>query len=107
MLDLPPRDGYADWLTQRCERELAEVRERVAAFRQGAGASDHEVLHAWNDLDISLRNVLSLVSLLQNVHPDEEVRSAAEGIDQDAHRLLTEITLDRAVYDVLSGVDGE
>ena len=44
-------------------------------------------------------------SLLANVHPDEAVRTQAEAAEQDAHRLLTDLTLDRGIYDVLAAVD--
>ena len=42
---------------------------------------------------------------MANVHPDEEVRSRAEKAEQDAQRLVTDIGLDRDLYDVLAAVD--
>ncbi len=42
---------------------------------------------------------------MTNVHPDEALRATAESTEQDAHRLLTEVSTDRELYDVLAGVD--
>ncbi len=39
------------------------------------------------------------------MHPSEAVRSRSEQAEQDAHRLHTELGLDRGLYEVLSGVD--
>ncbi len=59
----------------------------------------------WNDLNLALHNAFSTASLVSNVHPDEAVRTRAERAEQDAHKLLTEIGLDRELYDVLAAVD--
>ena len=59
----------------------------------------------WNDLNLALHNAFATASLLSNVHPDEAVRTRGEQAEQDAHRLLTEIGLDRDLYDVLAAVD--
>jgi thimet oligopeptidase len=104
-LALPPADGYAEWLAARCEHHLGRVRGLVDAFRELTGAPAAEVVEAWNDVNVALGNVFSTASLLANVHPDEAVRTQAEDAEQDAHRLLTELSLDRRNYDVLSAVD--
>ena len=39
------------------------------------------------------------------MHPDEAVRTRGEQVEQDASRLLTEIELDRDLYDVLAALD--
>ena len=39
------------------------------------------------------------------MHPDEAVRTRGEQAEQDAQQLLTEIGLDRELYDVLAAVD--
>ena len=57
-------------------------------------------MRVWNDLKLALHNAFASASLLANVHPDEAVRTRAERAEQDAHKLLTEIGLDRGLYDV-------
>ena len=106
-LQLPSPDQYADWLADRCNRNLDEVRSLVETFRGLSGAPGLEVAEAWNDVHVALGNVFSAASLFANVHPDEAVRTQAETAEQDAHRLLTELSLDRGIYEVLDGVDPE
>ena len=104
-LTLPPADGYAAWLDERCSSSLARVRELVDRFRGMRDAPAEEALAVWNDVSISLGKVFSVSSLMANVHPDEALRSAAESAEQEAHRLLTELGLDRGLFDVLAAVD--
>ena len=106
-LALPPADGYAGWLAERCDSHLEAVRGLVEQLRGMAGAGAHEVVGRWNDVHVALGNVFSVASLLANVHPDEPLRTQAEAAEQDAHRLLTDLSLDRGVYDVLAAVDAE
>ncbi len=62
-------------------------------------------MRAWNEANIALSNAFAVASLISQVHPDESVRTRAEQAEQDAHRLQTEIGLDRDLYDVLAAVD--
>ncbi len=105
-LDLPDRDGdWEAWLTRRCDDQLARARdlvERLKAVEQDNGL---ETLALWNDVNLALRNAFAVSSLIAQVHPAESVRTKAEAGEQEAHRLLTEIGLDRALYDVLAAVD--
>jgi thimet oligopeptidase len=43
--------------------------------------------------------------LIQEVHPDEAVRNAAEKASQKVEGFLTDLSLNRAVYDALSSMD--
>jgi thimet oligopeptidase len=106
-LRLPSSDQYADWLAERCERHLDLVRTLVDTFRGLSDAPSLDVAEAWNDVHVALGNVFSAASLIANVHPDESVRTQAEAAEQDAHRLLTDLSLDRGIYEVLAAVDPE
>jgi thimet oligopeptidase len=102
-LPLPTADWEA-WLAERCDGQLDRARAHVETLRQGGrGAAD--VLALWNDLNLALHNAFASAGLFANVHPEEGVRTRAERAEQDAQRLLTEIGLDRELYDVLAGVD--
>jgi thimet oligopeptidase len=98
---------WQDWYTSRCESNLARARELVGSLK--AGSTDDRTAEAtmriWNDVNIALGNAFAVSSLLSQVHPEESVRSAAESGEQEAHRLLTELGLDRELYDVLAAVD--
>jgi thimet oligopeptidase len=106
-LALPHADGYGPWLAERCDHHLSRVRELVENVRGLSGSTALEIVTAWNDVNLALGNVFSAASLLANVHPDEAVRTQAETAEQDAHRLLTDLSLDRTIYDVLAGADPE
>ncbi len=62
-------------------------------------------LEVWDRLSLELSNVSALGGLFSNVHPLETVRDTAERAEQDAMRLSTELTLDRAIYDVFAGLE--
>jgi thimet oligopeptidase len=107
-LSLPASD-WEGWLDTRCDGQLGEARRLVDLLKDPAQAprSSAGVVVVWNDLNLALHNAFAAASLLSNVHPEEAVRSRAEQAEQDAHRLLTEIGLDRTLYDVLSAVEPE
>jgi thimet oligopeptidase len=107
-LSLPASD-WEGWLDTRCDGQLSEARRLVDLLKDPAQAprSSAGVVVVWNDLNLALHNAFAAASLLSNVHPEEAVRSRAEQAEQDAHRLLTEIGLDRTLYDVLSAVEPE
>jgi len=104
-LELPASD-WEGWVGTRCDDQLATATETVAELKTGS-RSAAETMALWNDVNLAMTNAFAVSSLLSNVHPDERVRERAEKGEQDAHKLLTEIGLDRALYDVLAAVDPE
>jgi thimet oligopeptidase len=106
-MPLPPADGdWGRWLADRCSQRLAHARAGVESLTSpAAGAREPlETLRTWNDVNIALGDALSASTLLTEVYPDDAIRSQAESAAQEAKRLQTEISLDRAVYDVLAAV---
>jgi thimet oligopeptidase len=102
-LTLPTAD-WEGWLAARCDGRLDEARRLVDLLK--AGPHDPAAtMTVWNDLNLALHNAFASASLLSNVHPDEAVRTRGERAEQDAHKLLTEIGLDRGLYDALVAVD--
>ncbi len=99
-----PADDWETWLGDRCASELDRARELVTELKQG-GRDAAATTALWNDVNLAMANAFAVASLLANVHPDEAVRSRAEQAEQDAHRLHTELGLDRDLYEVLAGVD--
>ncbi|MGN6576486.1 MAG: M3 family metallopeptidase [Nocardioides sp.] len=102
-LALPDTDWEA-WLGSRVDDHLERTRAGVAELKQG-GRDAAATMALWNDVNVWLQNAFAVAELLSNVHPDEAVRSRGEKAEQDAQKLLTEIGLDRALFDVLDGVD--
>ena len=107
-LHLPERDGdWSTWFTARCDDQLALARQLVDRVRASAPEHGTDALAVWNDVNLALGNAFAVSSLMSQVHPDEEVRTRAEAGEQEAHRLLTEIGLDRDLFDVLAGIDAQ
>lgn len=105
-LALPVTDG--DWnafVTYRCAAHLGAAQVALAALEDGSPRPAEDVLGLWNDVNLALSDAFALVSLLAQVHPDETVRTRAEAREQDVQRLITDIGLDRALYDVLVDLD--
>jgi len=97
--------GWSDWLRTRCSDNLDLVRTGVADLKSQPPGESLAVLSAWNDIMVALRAASSAASLVSQVHPDEEIRAQAETAEQAASRLSTDLSLDRALYDLLSRVD--
>ncbi|WP_193607657.1 M3 family metallopeptidase [Nocardioides lijunqiniae] len=104
-LDLPAADAAHDWVQTRAEEGLAGARELVQRLRDTPPTDALDALRQWDEVSLQLSNVAAMGSLLSNVHPLEDVRDAAETAEQDVQRLVTELSLDRGLYDVFAGLD--
>ncbi|WP_193614670.1 M3 family metallopeptidase [Nocardioides lijunqiniae] len=104
-LDLPAADAAHDWVRTRAEEGLAGARELVQRLRDTPPTDALDALRQWDEVSLQLSNVAAMGSLLSNVHPLEDVRDAAETAEQDVQRLVTELSLDRGLYDVFAGLD--
>ena len=100
-----PDDNWRDWLAGRVDELLDAAGSRLATIKDGTPRSAREVLGLWNDSDVALHNARALAGLLSEVHPDADLRTLAEQRTQDADRLRTARSLDRALFDVLAATD--
>jgi thimet oligopeptidase len=104
-LSLPPATDTEEWVRARAADGLARARDLADRLRTEPPADALEALETWDELSLQLSNVAAVGSLLGNVHPQEAVRETAERAEQDAMRLSTELSLDRALYEVFAGLD--
>jgi thimet oligopeptidase len=105
-LPLPPAgDGWARFVRDRIDQDLAQARVLLDTLKDGTARSAADALELWNDADICLRNAGALAGVLAQVHPDEAVRTLAEDREQQVSRFDTDRGLDRALYDVLAAVE--
>ena len=102
---LPAAEGALGWVDAQSRDRLATARELADRLRAGGSDERAGVLETWNDLSIELRRVASLGSLFANVHPDPAVREQAEQAEVEADRLGTELSQDRALFEVFSALD--
>jgi thimet oligopeptidase len=105
-LAMPPADAGADdwsaWLTSRTTDELARARVLVEALKADRPTRVVDVLDRWNDVNLALGNALAAAGLLQQVHPEAVVREQAERAEVEASRLVTDLSLDRDLYDLMT-----
>ncbi len=104
-LSLPAAADAEEWVATRATEGLDRARELAETLRSAPPADALDALEVWDELSLELSNVAAVGSLFSNVHPLEPVRDTAERAEQDAMRLSTELSLDRAIYDVFAGLD--
>ena len=100
-------DAWSAWLTTRTTDQLDSARVLIAALKAEHPRDASVLLERWNDIALALGNAFAAGSLLQQVHPDASLREQAEAAEVEAHRLLTDLSLDREVYDLLVVDDAE
>jgi thimet oligopeptidase len=96
----------AEALTAQVQGHLdaaQEILDRLLAA-EGPRTVDN-TLKLMNELSIELDAGSNIASLMENVHPDPDVRAAAEKASQDVQKYATDLSLNRDVYDALSAVD--
>jgi thimet oligopeptidase len=89
-----------------CKKWLDEAKATRDALVgvEGARTVDNTLMQL-NDVYIAIDHVLPYSELMANVHLDKKVRTAAEKCQQEAMKLVTEIGLDRRLYDALNAMD--
>ncbi|MBN2717067.1 MAG: Zn-dependent oligopeptidase [Deltaproteobacteria bacterium] len=120
MLDEPPPDDSwrisGELVTPRMFRSAIEVsdfcdmgmkaaREYRDILVNKTDKRAYGALNQMNDLDASLDAFIPQMSLMANVHPDKSVRDAADKCREDAMALVTELSLDTEIFEVLESID--
>jgi thimet oligopeptidase len=110
-LTLPAADAgteaWSAWLTGRTTDQLAAARALIDGLKADRPRDAAVLLERWNDLNLALGNAFAAAGLLQQVHPDEAIRDQAENAETEAHRMLTDLSLDREIYDLMVVDDAE
>jgi thimet oligopeptidase len=111
MPEKTPNPAGARPLTLGPDAFVAESRAAMALARgevltlKTAPGGTLEALERYDRAMAALGDAAARASLCRNVHPDEKMRDAADQSEQEIDALVTEISLDRAVYDALAAVD--
>ncbi|WP_421735566.1 M3 family metallopeptidase [Cellulomonas sp.] len=102
-----PTDATAwpEFLATTVDARLEHARALVARLKDGAPRTTAEVLDLWNDADVAIGTASSAAHLLAEVHPDADLRVAAEERAQAAEDLVTERGLDHELWQVLAATD--
>jgi thimet oligopeptidase len=103
-LDLPPADQTLPWMQERAATGLGRARELAEGLRTAPPSETLAALRVWDEISLALGNVAAAASLLANVHPLEEVRTASEAAEVEVDKLVTELNQDRVLYEVFAGL---
>lgn len=98
-------NALASDLLQRNRARLERAEEQLLAVRHEAPFTQANVLGPFNEIGIELYSAGAECSLLAEVHPDAEVREAADTIVQEVSAFSTRLGQDRPLYDALGGLD--
>jgi thimet oligopeptidase len=83
---------------------MDRAKKRVDELKAGARTLDG-TLTAYDDAMRLLGDSAARASVCRNAHPDEKMRDAAETCEQELDALMTELSLDRGIYDALGAID--
>ena len=106
--DAPFWSGTPDAAAFRARHRarLERARRAIDALLAAPGPrTPAHTLQLYDDALLELDASGSQASLIENVHPDAELRAAAEQITQETAALATELSLNRPVYDALCAID--
>lgn len=96
----------AEKLTARCEADEAAFRQRMAEIEAFAGTPTVEnYLKPLDSLYSSAYTLQFHASSLSGVHPDPDLRSAAEACDLKLQAFTTELGMSRPIFDAMSAID--
>ncbi len=88
------------------DRRLEHARELLTRLRAvSAPPTVENTLRPFDDVQLELDAVSQQSGLIEAVHPDTAMRTAAEKMTQKASALATEVSIDRTVFDAISRLD--
>jgi Zn-dependent oligopeptidase len=106
-VDAPFWTGHPDTtqFVKQVEARLSRAQEAITRLTAAKGSRTVEnTLRPYDDALIELDAVSSQSSLMENVHPEVSLRTAAEKMSQKAAAFNTALSLNRDVYDALAAI---
>jgi thimet oligopeptidase len=102
----PTTTAVASDLLERHRAGLARAEALLARIRDTTPPrTEANVLRPFNEIGIEVSGVASECGLMAEVHPDPEVRAAADTIIQELSAFATRLGQDRPLYEALGGLD--
>jgi thimet oligopeptidase len=99
--------GTPEAFLASCRSDLALTRKQVAAMKATKPPRDAmATLQAFDTTILIASDAAARASLAEQVQPSKPFREAAQVCEQEASQLLTDISLDKDMYNVLAGLDG-
>lgn len=100
-----PTDAEAKAYLSECEADFKKLAFELDSFSSASSTKDKSLLDKLNRMDMISDAQMSKAGLYSSVHPNKEVRSAAEACEQHFVEINTDISLSRAIYDQVSKID--
>lgn len=98
-------DKEANEYIEDCRADYVKAQAYMAGFSKHKIYKASGLLAAINDLDAILDKQMNLAGLYANVHPNLDMRTAAEQCEQNLVSLISEISLSRPLYNHISAID--
>ena len=100
-----PADAEAKAYLSSCETGYKIVESELNSFSHPKPLDDLGLLNKLNKMEMVMDSEVSKAGLYSSVHPNKEVRTAAESCEQHFVTLISDISLSRPIYDQLSKID--
>jgi thimet oligopeptidase len=97
---------HVDQFLAECRRGLEAAKAILPTLHAVAGPRTLEnTLIPYNDLLVEVSRSQATAGLFSEVHPDERIRDAARTCEQEVSSFVTELQLNKDLYDALAAVD--
>jgi thimet oligopeptidase len=99
--------GTADAFLASCRSDLADAKKQIAAIKGGSSPRDAmATLQAFDTAILIASDAENRAGLAEQVHPAKPFRDAAQVCEQEGSSVLTDISLDKEMYNLLAALDG-
>lgn len=99
--------GTAESFLASCRSDLDDTKKRIAAVKASQPPRDAvSTLQAFDTAVLVAADAENRAGLAEQVHPAKPFRDAAQVCEQEVSRLLTDISLDEEMYNVLASLVG-
>jgi thimet oligopeptidase len=103
-----PADLGGDDILLRCEENIKKASDlRIEVQQLKSAQQGNQALTMYNEILIILNESLNEAGLLAEVHPHEKIRQDAESCEQKASAFLTDLSLDKEIYQAIAKTDGQ
>jgi len=99
--------GTAESFLASCRSDLDDTKKRIAAIKVSPSPRDATTtLQAFDTALVVGGDAGARASLAEQAHPSKPFRDAAQVCEQEVSSVLTDISLDKEMYNVLASLDG-
>ncbi len=99
--------GTPEAFLASCRSDLDLTKKQVAEIKATKSPRDAmATLQAFDTTILVASDAAARAGLAEQVHPSKPFRDAAQVCEQEASQLLTDISLDKEMYNVLASLDG-